>query len=87
MSDGADGITIRSVYLVADALGDDREMALRAAGNLPPEQDGEIELILSSGRSEVEKVEMIDRLLQRREQERLRRLEDLRFVLGGDQAG
>ncbi len=84
LSDGAEGITIRSVYLIADALGVDREEALRAAGNLPPERDAEVELILASGRSELEKVAMIDRLMRRREEERLRRLEDLRFVLGQD---
>lgn len=81
IAEGAEGITIQSVYLVADALGDDRAAALRAAGNLPPERDAEIELILSSSRTEVEKVAMIDRLMRRREEERMRRLEDLRFVL------
>jgi hypothetical protein len=82
LAEGAEGITIQSVYLIADALGDDRGAALRAAGNLPPERDAEIELILSSDRSELEKVAIIDRLMRRREEERMRRLEDLRFVLG-----
>jgi transcriptional regulator with XRE-family HTH domain len=82
IADGAGGITIRSVYLIADALGVDREDALRAAGNLPPERDAEVELILSSTRTELEKVAMIDRLMRRREEERQRRLDDLRWMLG-----
>ena len=82
LADGAEGITIRSVYLIADALGVDREDALRAAGNLPPERDAEVELILSSGRTELEKVAMVDRLMRRREEERQRRLDDLRWMLG-----
>jgi transposase-like protein len=82
IAEGAEGITIQSVYLVADALGDDRAEALRAAGNLPPERDAEVELILSSNRTELEKVAMIDRLMRRREEERQRRLDDLRWMLG-----
>jgi transposase-like protein len=84
IAEGAEGITIQSVYLVADAFGDDRGEALRAAGNLPPERDAEVELILSSDRTELEKVAMIDRLMRRREEDRQRRIDDLRFVLGQD---
>lgn len=80
-ADGSSGLTIQSVYAVADALGDDRANALTAAGNLPPERDAEVELILSSDRSEREKAAMIDRLMRRREEEQRRRLEDLRFAL------
>ncbi len=84
MADGAEAITIESVYLVADALGDDRANALKAAGNLPPERDEEVDLILNSDRSERTKALMIERLMRRREEERQRRLDDLRFVIEGD---
>jgi transcriptional regulator with XRE-family HTH domain len=77
-------ITIESVYRVADALGDDRANALKAAGNLPPERDEEIDLILNSDRSERTKALMLERLMRRREEERQRRLDDLRFVIEGD---
>lgn len=82
ITDGASAITIDSVYRVADALGDDRANALRAAGNLPTDHDPEVDLILSSNLSEREKAAMIDRLMQRREEERQRRIDDLRFRLG-----
>jgi transcriptional regulator with XRE-family HTH domain len=82
IKDGADGITIRSVYLIADALGEDRAAALKAAGGVPPERDVEIDLILNSNRSEREKAQMIERLMRIREADRQRRLDDLRFALG-----
>jgi hypothetical protein len=78
---GNTGITIESVYLVADALGDDRATALRAAGNLPPERDREIDLILGSNRSDVVKCLMIARLQQRRDEEAARRRADLEWML------
>ncbi len=84
LNQGVGAITIQSVYLVADALGDDRANALKAAGNLPPERDEEIDLILSSDRTERVKALMIERLMRRREEERQRRLDDLRFVIEGD---
>jgi hypothetical protein len=84
IAEGSEGITITSVNLIADALGDDRANALRAAGNLPPERDAEVDLILASNLTEEQKVAMIDRLMRRREEERQRRLEDLRFRLGED---
>ncbi len=78
IAEGAGAITIESVYRVADALGDDRANALQAAGNLPPGRDPEVDLILSSDRwSESAKVQMIDRLMRRREEDRRRRIEDL----------
>lgn len=82
MAEGAEAVTIESVHRVADALGDDRANAVAAAANLPPARDEEVDLILSSDRTEREKVQMIDRLMRRREEEKARRLEDLRFVLG-----
>lgn len=85
MSDGAGAITIESVYRIADALGDDRATALKAAGDLPPERDLEVDLILSSDRPEREKAAMIDRLMRRREEDRQRRIDDLKFVLGDDE--
>jgi transcriptional regulator with XRE-family HTH domain len=78
---GAGAITIQSVYLVADALGEDRADALRAAGNLPIERDVEVDLILASDRSDARKAAMIERLMLRREEERQRRLDDIRFAL------
>lgn len=82
IADGATSLTIQSVQAVADALGDDRATALKAAGNLPPERDPEVDLILNSDRSDARKAELIERLMQRREEDRRRRMEDLGFVLG-----
>lgn len=84
LAEGAEGITIQSVYLVADALGVDRADALKAAGNLPPERDLEVDLILASNRSDARKAELIERLMRRREDERARRIADLEFVLEED---
>lgn len=84
IKDGAQGISIRSVYLIADALGDDRANALKAAGNLPPERDVEVDLILASDRPDSVKERMIRRLMDRREEERQRRLDDIRFALDED---
>jgi hypothetical protein len=84
IAEGAGAITIESVYRIADALGDDRTNALKAAGNLPPERDDEVDLILASDRSDRAKALMIDRLMKRREEEKVRRLEDLRFLIDGD---
>lgn len=88
IAEGAEAITIDSVYRVADALGDDRTSALRAAGNVSTleTRDPEVDLILSSDRSEREKAAMIDRLMRRREEDRQRRLDDLKFVLGDGDA-
>jgi len=66
---------------VADALGDERANALKAAGNLPPERDAEVDLILASNRTDAQKAALIERLMLRREEERQRRLKDLEFVL------
>lgn len=85
LSEGAEAITIDSVYRVADALGDDRANALRAAGNLAPDRDPEVDLILSSDRTDAVKAQMIDRLMQRREEERQRRVADLRWMLEQDE--
>lgn len=88
ISEGAVAITIESVYRVADALGDDRANALRAAGNLAPDRDAEVDLILGAPWTEAKKAEMIDRLMRRREEERQRRLDDLKWMLeqGGSEA-
>src|SRR5262245_7840302 len=84
---GAEAVTIESVHRIADALGDDRANALKAAGNLPPERDEEVDLILNAPWSEARKVQAIDRLMRRREEERERRMADLRFMLGEEEAG
>jgi len=83
---GAGAITIQSVYLIADALGEDRETALRAAGDIPRGRDPEVDLILAAPRTDEQKAEMIQRLMRRREEEERRRIEDLRFALGVDEA-
>lgn len=89
MTEGAGAITIESVFRIADALRGDRGEALRAAANLEVERDPEVDLILSSDRSDRIKQLMIERLMLRREEERQRRIEDLRFALGEaeDRAG
>ena len=86
IADGPGAITIQSVYLIADALGEDRETALRAAGDIPRGRDPEVDLILAAPRTDEQKAEMIQRLMRRREEEERRRIEDLRFALGVDEA-
>lgn len=92
IADGAVALTIASVHQIADALGDDRASALRAAGNLPPERDAEVDMILASGLTEREKVEQLDRLMERRAREQAQRIADLEWMLGrnapdGDRTG
>lgn len=92
ISDWANGrvknITIDSVYRLADAFGVDRTEALHAAGGVEAVTDPEVDLILAANRSDRWKQAMIQHLMQRREEERQRRLSDLRIMLGEDeQAG
>lgn len=82
LNKGAGPITIRSVYLVADALGVDRAEALQAAGDIELKQDVEVDLIRASDRSDEEKEAMIRMLMDRREQERARRVADIEWMLG-----
>lgn len=87
MAAGAEGITIESVFRVADALDVSRAEALRAASNLSLDSDPEVDLILASDRSEVVKNQMIDRLMTRRAEESARRMADLEWMLShGDEA-
>jgi len=82
IAEGAGRITIESVYMVADALGDSRANALRAAAGLGVlDRDEEIDLIMASEVSEALKARMIERLMQRRREERERRMADLRWML------
>lgn len=81
MKNGAEGITIRSVYLIADALDVDRAEALKAAGGLAEQRDPEVDLILASDRTDADKAAMIDRLMQRREEEAARRRADIQWML------
>jgi len=83
-----------TVHLVATALGIDLDEALAAAGMRPGvdaptaptrEPDEEVGLILSAKVSEAMKKRMLERLYARREEDRQRRLEELRFII--DQAG
>lgn len=82
------------VQLVATALDLDLDEALAAAGMRPGveapatptrEPDEEVDLILTSKVSEAMKKRILDRLYDRREEDRQRRMEELRFIL--DQAG
>lgn len=82
---GPGNITIEAVFRVADALGSDRGEALRAAANLAIERDVEVELILAADRTDAVKQLMIERLMRRREEDRQRRLEDIRFALGDEE--
>lgn len=78
-------LTLDTVFRIADALDRDRGEALRAAAGLDVlERDEEVALILASDRSDNVKAQMVDRLMRRREEERQRRMEDLRFALGED---
>lgn len=80
-------ITIDSVYRIADAIGDDRANALRAASNLPPERDPAVEAVLSASQwTELEKAAIIERMMRRRELDREREMQDLRFLLGEEDA-
>lgn len=80
-------MTIDSVYRIADAIGDDRANALRAASNLPPERDPAVDVVLSDDRfSETQKAAIIERIMRRRELDREREMQDLRFLLGDEEA-
>lgn len=88
IAEGGEGITIESVYRIADAFGEDRAEALHAAGNMPERQvDEEIALILASEFPEATKTQMIERLVRRRQEERERRMEDLRWLLEAQRDG
>jgi transcriptional regulator with XRE-family HTH domain len=92
LSDGGESVTIRSIRSVAQAVGDDLEVALRAAADLPaaePTVDEELELIRQARVPGARKVEMVRRLLERREREHRQRIEDLRWMIdsGHDRSG
>lgn len=89
MSEGAGFITIDSVFRVADTLGVDRGEALRAASGLSTlERDEAVERILASDRPDPVKEAMIERVMRRREEDQRRQMEDLEFLLHGeDRAG
>lgn len=85
MKQGAGNITIEGVFRIADALGADRAEALRAAANIPAlERDEAVELILASDRPDSVKQQMIERLMRRREEDLRRQMEDLEFLLRGE---
>lgn len=78
MSGGGERVTIESVRRIADALGDDLDVVLRAAGGLPEREDAngdeeidfEIRMIEQSSLPDPQKRAMVDfaRQLQRRQQ-------------------
>lgn len=86
MSDGGDAVTIGMIRLVASALGERLEVALRAAADLPPlaeePVDEELELIRQAPVDPDAKIALIRRWLERRDREQAARVEDLRTTLG-----
>jgi transcriptional regulator with XRE-family HTH domain len=83
---GESGVTVASVRAIANALGDDVENALRAAGaaGAPPsgDRDEELELIMAAPVDDELKQMMVQRLRERRERERVARVADLKWELG-----
>jgi hypothetical protein len=78
------------VQAVAEALGVDLDEALAAAGLKPGiappveptrEHDEEMEMILTAPVDPATKKKMVDRLLELRERDKQRRMEDLTFLL------
>lgn len=81
---GGSGVTINSVRAIAEALGDDLDNALRAAGSVADElpQDEEIELVRTDERLPPEvKKRIIDHIIDRRERERAASLEETRRMI------
>lgn len=75
-------ILVGTVLRIADTLGLDGAVALRAAGNLPPDDlTQEIEIIRGSRLPPGVQDAMMRRLMVRREDERLRRVADLVAML------
>jgi transcriptional regulator with XRE-family HTH domain len=85
MSDGGDAVTIGMIRMVAGALGERLEVALRAAADLPPAADAavdeELELIRQAPVDPDTKIALIRRWLERRDREQAARVEDLRTIL------
>jgi plasmid maintenance system antidote protein VapI len=81
---GDAGVTIDSVRRVADALGDDPENALRAAGNIEragAATDEEVALIMRAPVDAQLKDLMLTRLQERRERDRKQRMEDFQQMI------
>jgi plasmid maintenance system antidote protein VapI len=82
---GEEGLTVDSVLRVATALGDDPNTALRAAANIgagPDELvDAEVDVIMRAPVDDELKQKMLQRLRDRRERDRQRRLEDFQEML------
>jgi transcriptional regulator with XRE-family HTH domain len=84
-------ISVASVKAVAQALGDDPAVALRAASELladadTADRDEEMELIMSADVSAKAKQRMVDLLLRRRDEDRQRRLADLQVIIDSTSA-
>ena len=82
LKDGSSSVTIASVHAVADALGDSRTNALAAAGNV---RDEELEVIQGMPWSDARKARAVERLNVLREEEKARRIEDLKFMAESDE--
>lgn len=79
------GVTVDSVLRVASALGDDANTALRAAANIGVGAgdlvDEEVAVIMRAPVDDELKQRMLQRLRERRERDRQRRLEDFQEML------
>lgn len=83
---GEPGVTIDSVRRIATALGEDSDVALRAAGNAGSAApvgpvDEEVSLIMRAPVDDDLKQMMLRRLEERRERDRQRRIEDFQGLL------
>lgn len=83
---GDSGVTLDSVRRVADALGDSLDSALRAAGGgmttEPVDGDSEeIDLIMRAPVGDEIKERMLVKLRERRERDRLQRIEDFQSMI------
>lgn len=79
-------VTVDSVRRIAEALGEDPDEALRAAGQLVAStpaggSDEELELIMRAPVDDQLKARMVEMLLKRREREREQRIADFQVLL------
>lgn len=84
MRDGGENVTIGSIRLIAEAFGDALENALIAAADLrphAPEDDPEMEAILSAPVDNTTKRKMIERLYELREEDERRRSRDIQWMI------
>lgn len=82
---GDGGVNVDSVRRVAQALGDDPDNALRAAGNsgqvVTPAQDEEVALIMAAPVDDELRQRMLAKLYERRERDREQRIADFQAMI------